>query len=199
MSLGFLGIEYQSVVVPYNDEKTPTDLIGKKMLPIMMLDGVAMGESLDIIDKLDKNKLLNILGVKTNVHFKEFEALLSEMGSLVHSLAMPFWIHSPEFNGESRAYFQKKKEIKRGPFRELLKNQNQFMEKTIPLLESIEKRLSPFYESQSLTLKDIMLAAQIWGLYSVPEFQFSVKLHHYLQTVKEKCHFIYHKPFWELI
>ena len=198
MGMGFLGIDYQSVVVPYNDEKTPIDLIGKKMLPIMMIDGVAMGESLDIIEALDKDKALKISALKTSAIFKEFEGLLSEVGSLVHSLAMPYWVYSPEFNAESRAYFQKKKEVKRGPFRELLKNQKQFVDKTIPLVESIEKKLMPFYDSSSFTMKDIMIAAHLWGLYSVPEFQFSPKLHLYLQSVKEKCRFIYNQPFWEL-
>ncbi len=199
MSLGFLGIEYRSIVVSYDDEKTPNDLIGKKMLPIMVINGSAMGESLDIISSLDKENILNISGLKTERSFKEFEGLMNEVGSLVHSLAMPFWIYSPEFNEASRAYFQTKKELKRGPFRELLKNQKEFVEKINPIIKNLENNLNFFYESDTLSIKDIMISAHLWGLYSVPEFQFSPKIHLYLQSVKDKCHFIYHEPFWEFI
>ena len=46
------------IVLPYDDETTPVNLTGVKMLPIIEIDGETSNESLEIISKLDdKNKL----------------------------------------------------------------------------------------------------------------------------------------------
>lgn len=199
MTLSLLGIEYHSLVVPYDDEKTPTDLIGKKMLPIMKFGEVAIPESLDIMKRLDEKNSLRISETLREKDFNDFETLLNQVGSLVHSLAMPFWVWTPEFNESSRQYFQKKKEAKRGPFQELVKNQAKFKAELLPILEKIESQLHPFFGSESFTVKDILLSAHLWGLYSVPEFQFPEKVHSYLQSVKSHCRFNYQQPFLELI
>ena len=54
LALGFLNVAYDSIVVPYDDEKTPIELVGKKMLPIAVIEGKAMNESLDIIEAIDQ-------------------------------------------------------------------------------------------------------------------------------------------------
>lgn len=196
MALGYLQLPYKSVVVPYDDETTPVKLTGVKMLPIMEIDGKAMNESLDIIALLDKENKLKINEMKTSPEYPEFEALLGRLGSDVHSLAMPYWIWTPEFNDSSRAYFQKKKEVKRGPFKDLVSKQAQFAENIRKELDGLENKLRPFYQSDKFSAYDILIASHIWGLYVVPEFQFSESLHRYLQTVKGKCDFNYHQDFW---
>ena len=196
MALGYLKLPYQSVVVPYDDENTPLKLTGVKMLPIMEIDGKAMNESLDIIALLDKENKLKIHEMKNSSEYPEFEALLGRLGSDVHSLAMPYWIWTPEFNDSSRAYFQKKKEVKRGPFKDLVKKQVQFADTIRLELDNLEKNLRPFYRSDKFSAYDILIASHIWGLYVVPEFQFSEGLHRYLQTVKGICEFNYHQDFW---
>lgn len=196
MAAGLLKLPYKSVVLPYDDETTPVRLTGKKMLPIMVIDGKPMNESLDIIEALDKNNLLRVGSLKTDPAFRPFNDLLSKLGNNVHNLAMPYWIYTPEFNDSSRSYFQKKKEEKRGPFSALVKNRAQFMKDISSDLSEVVQDLKPFYRSNNFTVYDILLAAHIWGLYVVPEFQFEEKLHQYLQKVKEHCHFDYHQDFW---
>ncbi len=196
MALGYLKVEYKSKVVPYDDELTPEKLTGKKMLPILAHDTGAMNESLDIIQYLDKNNALKVDEYLTSHSFKEFESLLSKIGSEVHSLAMPYWIYTPEFTETSRQYFLQKKEQKRGPFSELVKNQKTFVDELKPYLEKIEKDLNPFYQSTHFGLRDILIASHLWGLYVVPEFQFSEKMHQYLQSIKLICNFNYHQDFW---
>ena len=50
---------YESVVLPYDDEKTPIDLTGIKMLPIMSFDdGFTTNESLVIIERMDSHNKL---------------------------------------------------------------------------------------------------------------------------------------------
>lgn len=197
LGLGFLNIPYESIVLPYNDEITPVHLTGKKMLPIFVLDnGVAKNESLDILKNLDKTNALSwqILDEKK----MELENLLLRIGSQVHSLCMPYWIWTPEFDNDSRKYFQEKKEIKRGPFKKLIHDKEIYINAlNIILSDELEKNLNPFYKSSTLTIVDIMIAAHLWGMYIFPEFQFSPTMHNYLQTVKSKTHFDYHQDFWK--
>lgn len=196
MAFGLLDIPYNSQILAYADKETPEKLTGKKMLPIMGDGQMAMNESLDIMYLLDKNNTLKIKETISAENFKEFEAYISFLSNYVHSLAMPYWIWTPEFDPESRKYFQEQKEKKRGPFKELIKNREQFISALEVEWPKLKKELRPFYQSDKLGLKDIMLAAQIWGLYVVPEFQFPTEIHEYLQRVKKICKFDYHQDFW---
>lgn len=196
MGLKFLGLSYESILVAYDDEITPVQLAGVKMLPILVDDkGTAQNESLDILKRFDlKNELSwNELENKKI----DIEKHLTLIGNFVHNLAMPHWIWTKEFNEESRKYFEDKKSKKRGPFKDLIKKEDQFMKEANDYLENrLAPHLSNFYESEKLTIIDIMLAAHLWGLYVVPEFQFSPKLHHYLQTIKKQTFFNYQEDLW---
>lgn len=195
LALGFLQISFESIVVPYDDEETPVKLTGKKMLPIMAFDdGTIMNESLDIIKKLDPNNLLK--NQLMNLHQEEFNALLERIGKPVYNLCMPYWIWTPEFNQNSRNYFQKKKEVKRGPFAKLIHQKEEFIAELDLILAGLENDLKPFYKNDEMTILDIALAAHLWGMYIFPEFQFSPKIHNYLQKVKRQCAFEYHGDFW---
>ena len=196
MACGYLGKSYQSRVLSYDDEVTPVKLIGKKMLPIMEIDGKAINESLDIVAIIDDKNKLDIKTKTSLPEFKEFEKILNNVGNLVHSLAMPYWIYTPEFNEQSRTYFQQKKEEKRGPFSGLYKQRRKFAQELIPLLDNISKDLRPYYRSEGFSMYDIMLASHLWGLYVVPEFQFSSAMNEYLQNVGSICSFDYHQDFW---
>lgn len=197
MAAGLLKKPYKSVVVPYDDEETPVRLTGKKMLPIMEVNGKPMNESLDIMAVLDEANELKIGDLSKDPAYGSFNELLTKLGNNVHNLAMPYWIWTPEFNESSRNYFQKKKEVKRGPFKDLVKDKQKFIQDISADLAIVAQELKPFYRSETFTVYDILLAAHIWGLYVVPEFQFDVKIHTYLQNVKAICNFDYHQDFWK--
>ena len=194
--LGFLHLNYESVVVAYDDEETPKRLTGKKMLPILAHDTGVMNESLEIISFLDTNNKLKYQQLIGTKDFIKVTDILNSIGEPIYSLAMPYWMWTPEFSDSSRIYFRNIKEKKRGPFSNLFKNQSIFLNQLDPLLKDIEKSLSPFYNSHEFSLYDILIVSHLWGLYVVPEFHFSKKIHHYLQSVKQICHFNYHKDFW---
>ena len=185
MVLGFLGIPWESIVLPYDDEKTPIKLVGKKMLPILTFkDGRHMGESLDIIEALDTDNKLSTDTYKNDTDFINF---LNNIGKDLSALCMPYWIYTREFNDTSRMYFQKKKEAKYGPFSKLLSKKDDYILNVNVCLNDFEKYLMPFYKDQKISLCDILLASHLWGAYVVSEFQFSPKMHGYLQKIKTLC------------
>ena len=195
LAFGYLKFPYKSVVLPYNDERTPLEIMGKKMLPITTFQDESLNESLDIIKKADDKNLLQ--SDYLTQHGKEIDHLLTRLGSPIHNLVMPYWVYTQEFNEESRAYFLEKKEKKRGPFSKLMTRAPEFREELSPLLDEVEELIGPyFFKKEKLSILDIMLASHLWGLYVYPEFQFSEKLHNYLQTIKMQCHFNYHEDYW---
>ncbi len=191
MALGFMKMSYESRVVSYDDQETPVSLIGMKMLPILAIDGKPMKESLDIIRKLDLKNML-----KGDSDLSAAENFIKEINNPVHSLAMPYWTHTPEFKPSARDYFIKQKEAKRGPFPELIKKSEEFKNELTGLFAKFQNSLRPYFESETLRIQDIMIAAHLWGLYVVPEFQFPKEIHQYLQNIKQECRFNYHQDYW---
>ena len=182
--------------MPYNDEQTPKNLTGVKMLPIFEFDDGPINESLDIIKRLDSKNILNFQEVIAT-QLKELEILCDRVGKDIHNLAMPYWIWTPEFNNESREYFETKKSKKRGPFKELVIKKDEFTNSLNKTLKEIETYLNPYFNGDKIDLSDIIIASHLWGMYVVPEFQFSQKMHHYLQQVAKACQFNYHQDFWK--
>ena len=197
MVFGYLNIPWTSIVLPYDDEKTPLHLTGIKMLPIFQNSEITTNESLIIIKYLDKNNQLYTKELLKDPELKKFEAILDEIGSNVHSLAMPYWIYTPEFNDTSRKYFQNKKEKKRGPFKDLVTKREHFITGLNESIKNLSLSLNPYYLSNTFRLYDVMLASHLWGMYVVPEFQFEPHIHDYLQRVKELTKFNYHQDFWK--
>ncbi len=197
MSLGFLDIPYVSKVIDYDDVETPTSLIGKKMLPIWEDQDGAINESLDIILKLDaENSLATKDFYESGTVRKELEDFISALGGPIHNLTWPIWIYTKEFSPTARDYVLKKKEEKKGPFKNLIERKEEFLKELAPLLQKIEVELIPFYQSSHVTIKDILIASHLWGLYVVPEFQFSDAIHAYLQKIKKQCLFNYTDELW---
>lgn len=153
-----------------------------------------MNESLDIIKHLDKeNKLHTIECLET---YPKLEEILNKLGSDIHSLAMPYFIWTPEFDENSRQYFQSKKEVKRGPFKELVQKRNTFESSLQANLNLIKDYFEKSVNKDTLNLDDILIASHLWGMYIVPEFQYPVEVHKFLQSVKSACNFEYHKDNW---
>lgn len=194
MAFGYFNLPYKSIVLSYDDENTPISLSGKKMLPIALMQGEVHTESLNIISTLDLNNELEAPPEGSSID--ELDKLTSSLGKEVHSLAMPYWIWTPEFSSKSRYYFQKKKERKRGSFSTLFLKRSTYLVSLSVKLTHIEKNVTNFYKSDIITLADILIASHLWGMYIVPEFQFSSAMHRYLQRVSRACNFNYHEDFW---
>jgi glutaredoxin 2 len=196
IALGFLNIKFTSKVLQYDDERTPIDLCDIKMLPIADINGLAMNESLDIITKLDVNNILKSEVFLSSPEYSLLEKTMNDLATEVYNLAMPYWSITPEFNATSKKYFEQKKSKKRGPFKGLVKKSPQFITSLNEKLNKLESSIEQFYLNDTFGIKDIILASHIWGLYTVPEFQFSTRIHAYLQRVRDISNFNYHEDFW---
>lgn len=195
LCLSLLGIDYISIVLPYDDELTPVQLTGVKMLPIAEIDGKYVNESLDIIKILDKDNILNWGNYEKNE--KEVGLLLKEIGDAVHPLAMPYWIYTPEFDDTSRSYFQTKKEKKRGDFNLLVKSKDYYITDLLSKLNSLKKFLSPYFLSSDIGLIDLMIYSHLVGLNVVPSFRFPIFFDDYMRNIEKLSSFDYHVDFWQ--
>ncbi len=181
---------YKSVIFDYDDESGPVELIGKKMLPILKKEnGEYINESLDIIKYLDKDSKLN--------PSQDCFNFLNEISSDLFKLSMPYMIYTPEFNESSRNYFRSKKESSRGSFKDLVENSSLFLENFNTNLKNLELNLNPFFNSENIGLDDFLIASHLWGMYLVHEFQFSEKIHTYLQEIKKATDFNYLGECWK--
>lgn len=194
MALGFLQLSHQTKVLPYDDEATPVDLGGKKMLPLMLIDDNPMYESLAIIKKVDThNKLESHKNLSTDL-----DGVLQDIGEQVHSLAMPYWVWTPEFNESSRQYFIAKKSQKRGCFKVLARSRVKYERRLHEILAKHTSRLRPYWDSSTgPSINDIALASHLWGMFVVPEFRFSQEWYDYLMQIKQDCQFNYHEEYWK--
>lgn len=204
MALGALKLNYISRPLGYENEATPLALTQKKMLPILEDKDGAINESLDIIKSLDSDSRLKLELLEDQAKLEKLEDLLSRLGKPIHNLCMPYWAYSKEFTSEAREYFINKKSVKRGPFSKLIQNKEDHLKVLAPLLSELESYLenegNTFYQGdtkETPSIFDIMIASHIWGMYVFPEFQFSPKLHSYLQRVKSACDFEYHEDLWK--
>ena len=189
MVLGYLNIPFESVVLPYNDEKTPIELTGKKMLPIMTIGNQSINESIEIIKELDKKNK-----IKFTKSIDELELITREIGKFVHPLAMPAWIYSKEFDDLSRIYFVNKKEKSKGPFSNLYENRDKYLNDAYSYFMDNKKLFE--INSKDALGDQILISSHLYGLYLVPDFSFPESVHKYIQDTREKCKFDYHTDFW---
>lgn len=195
MAASFLKLDYQSVVLSYADEIAPVEMMGVKMLPIWKDEEKTLNESLDIIAHLDGDNLLQTDLLKDQKKLEQLNSLLDQLSGPLFKLCMPYFVWTPEFDQNSRKYFLRKKEAKRGPFNELLKNRPALELEMHQLLAAFEQQMDDFTQAKNITVLDIMIASHLWGLYCVPEFRFSEKMDSYLQTVKKITGFSYHQDY----
>ena len=93
--------------------------------------------------------------------------------------------------------FQNKKGGKVGSFKSLFLKRETYKRKIPSLSNLVLENLKPYFDSGELTIKDILIASHLWGLYIVPEVHLPERLHNYLQKIATETSFIYHEDFWK--
>ncbi|BEO42777.1 glutaredoxin 2 [Serratia marcescens] len=144
MIFGLKHLPIRLVTLLNDDETTPFNLIGKKMVPILLKDdGEAMPESLDIVRYVDGLDGKPVLTGRTNPAIAEW---LRRVDSYAAKLLLPRIAHADleEFATDSaRRYFIDKKQASIGDFAEHLANSADL----IAELETDLQTLSPLIVS----------------------------------------------------
>lgn len=105
MALGLKGMPYRMVWVAEDDAETPTQLVGKKVMPIIEFLGEApMAESSDIIARVNGDTAYGPPVLKPKTARPEVDAWIKELSVPMRNLGCPRYIRSamlPEFRSSS--------------------------------------------------------------------------------------------------
>lgn len=159
MIFGLKDVACEIITLPNDDEETPTRLIGKKMLPVLITESnKVIGESLDIVKYIDETYGLSVLTVSDD---SAIEKWMEEATKLIFQLSIPRWASSDfeEFRQNvARKYFVNKKEALFGPFPRLLEQTETLVNEINTKLEVLEVLLTTQErEPGHLSLTDIRL------------------------------------------
>lgn len=184
MMLNIKQIAHETTVLLNDDEATPIQLVGKKVVPILQFsDGSAMAESLAIVRYLDTHYATPIVqwGVR-----ERFTQWMDELRAVIPYLTTPRIAQLPfkEFATPSaRAYFIEKKTAMIGDFSNHLANTQTYLHKLAPLLESLCQQLpAPAHLSE----EDFVLFPILRTLTVVKDLHLPEAIAAYLQTMSEK-------------
>lgn len=189
MSANYFGIEHNKNYLLNDDEATCHRLIGTKMVPILEFDdGTALGESLDIVKKLEEmapegKQLL------PEVDVEKYTSVLEKVGFEMNALLFPrnVMIEQPEFATDSaKAYFQNKKEKSLGiSFNEAFDNTAEYKEKVEAALTEMPVPPLPTQQMNRLGWNDIYVFPFLRNLTMVKDIAFPDALEQYVHAVSE--------------
>ena len=189
MIFGLKKVPFKLITLLNDDEKTPFNMIGQKMVPILEVKKQDfMPESLDIISYIDKqNKPTTVLWTRDT----QLSKWLDKNSDTCYQLAMPRWIKMPlkEFKSQkSRDYFQDKKEAYIGSFKHCLKNTAPLVKKMtqqLDILESFFEKNQAFFTG-TLSVNDFHLFAFLRSLTVVKGLNLPKKIKYYSQKMAEQ-------------
>ena len=173
-----------------DDVVTPTKLTGKKVLPILEMDGEAMGESLDIVAKIDAigKPLLAKAAGRTDIDtwLKENKELMRKITRPRDALAL-----YPEFaTRAARATWVQNHPLSGASFEEALKSSDELIkelsEVQLPKLsEMIHSEMS--VNEGGLSYDDITLWPTLRRLTIVKGLKWPEKLRDYVENLADVC------------
>ncbi|WP_395697774.1 glutaredoxin 2 [Methylocella sp.] len=184
MSFGLKAIPFDLEFQLNDDEKTPVRMIGKKMLPILEDADGFMGESLDIVHKVDGFSGSRLFDGQPR---PELIAWLSRWNPVVNALVIPRTPDPvfPEFRTEAaRSYFTAKKETSFGRFDELLAQSGKFITE---LEKGLTDLVSILPNPESATIDDIMLFPTLRSLSIVPDLELPRLVAAYRDRMSERA------------
>jgi len=188
MIFGLKDVACEIITLPNDDEETPTRIIGKKMLPVLVTESHdAIGESLDIVKYIDETYGVPVLTVSDD---SEVEAWMEDATNVIFPLAIPRWASSDfeEFRQDAaRQYFAQKKEAVLGPFPRLLEQTETMVTEINAKLEILDGLL---VRQERLTghfsLTDIRLFPLLRSLSIVKEIYWPRRVHEWLKEMAKR-------------
>jgi GrxB family glutaredoxin len=206
-TLGVKNIKYKLVIIANDDIATPTSLIGKVMVPILHFNNVAMGESLDIIARIDNDPTFGPVNCIQPASgrselLKNIDITFNKWNN---SLLYPRYMRTllPEFNQlDSRMYFMSKRAVgaidpavwAEMSHEDRVAKYNEVHESSKGLIEEVTQHLetldSIIYSSEccsegGISYDDVMLFPRLRAMTMVKGIQWPSKLRAYLDRMSE--------------
>ncbi|KAJ8904971.1 hypothetical protein NDN08_001483 [Rhodosorus marinus] len=184
MVFGLRGEKYDLYFLSNDDAITPTKMIGKKVLPILSIGGNAMGESMDIIAKIEGDRP----ALKPATGRTDIKEWLAKTTGVQRMLTRPRLAKTP------LAEFQTKSS--RETYANNHKTYDEMLSKTDELLASFNeslKELEAMLDSDEsvspggIGYDDIELFPRIRGITMVKGVEFPPKLKSYAEKMSERC------------
>lgn len=185
MIFGLKQLKVELITLLNDDEVTPTNLVGKKVVPILVKDdGTAMPESLDIVKYIDDNYGEKLLSEEIRPEIQEWIKLVS---SYYNRLLLPRFIQLglAEYKTQSAInYFVEKKTESIGNFEENLANSAEYIAKLEKDLIALENLIvSAEAINGKLSLEDIVLFPILRNLTCVAGVVFPQKVASYIEKM----------------
>lgn len=186
-----MGVSLQKQVLLNDDEQTPVEMVGKKIVPILEKSpNVFMVESLDVIDYLiDKYDTEPL--VANADHENQVNAFLKQHRLSIYGLCMPRWIQLPfkEFATTSAIdYFVHKKVQTIGDFSTALAN-TPSLAKTLTGALDADTELLVNLTANPKSYAAIILFSGLYGVSSVKGFAWTSAASAFMQTMSEIADF----------
>lgn len=184
MVFGLKAIPFDLEFQLNDDEETPIRMIGRKMLPILEDEDGFMGESMDIVHKVDGLSGTRLFESRPR---SELIAWLSRWDTVVNALVIP---RTPdpvfsEFRTEAaRSYFTKKKEASFGRFEDLFAQTSQFISE---LEQGLTDLVSILPNPERATIDDIMLFPTLRSLSIVPDLELPPPVATYCERMSDRA------------
>lgn len=188
MILGLHDMPAEQIILANDDEATPIQLIGKKMLPILVKDdGTAMGESLDIVQYLN-----HLAAQPVDEHVRpELQQLLEKISAYAVYLVLPrsSKIGYEEFATQSAVdYYDAKKTAQIGDFAEHIARSSEYIAKLEQDLATLDTLiLSPdAANGRAPSMEDILTFPGLRNLTAVQGIDWPDGIRAYLNSMSEQ-------------
>lgn len=187
MVANYKNVQHEKVYLLNDDEQSCYDLVNAKMVPILQFDdGAAMGESLDIVAKLDElGDSSNLITPKVLAEYIETQLTTVKPSTRILTYPRSIEIDLPEFATQSaRDYFQHKKEK--------MIDMSFAQAMNISAKHSVEvnkvlAKLTVLPISATLSMDDVLIFPALRNLTMVKGLVFPPELKAYIEHIAKLC------------
>lgn len=185
MIFGAKDLPVNIVFLDNDDEKSPIEMIGKKMVPILEYEpGKFMPESMDIIQYIDETYGSGII---KNTLDPEIVNFVISSKAYLYELCMPRWVQTnlPEFKTQSAIdYFINKKSSIIPNFEQALANTDSLLARANTDLEHLESLVTQLKPKEQLTYNDFELYPMLKSLSIVKNIKFGPNVTQYIKDLE---------------
>ncbi len=179
-------VNFESVYLLNDDADSCIDRVGKKMVPILEIDGQSIGESLDIAHKLDELGKTDQVIAECGDSDRFTQTLMTE-NRAIFSLLFPRSVQMglPEFATQSAIEFYRvnKEAMIECSFEQALENTAEHKSRVEDVLSDLPELVKPSDRGGLLSWDDVMIFPMLRNLTMVKDIQMPAQVVDYINEV----------------